>query len=145
ADWGQDDTIVLGTGSEGLIRMPDTGGAPDVPTTPDPGQGDNTHRSPQFLPGGHAVLYTIGTGPTYDAARIAVLDLKKHTSRVLVKAGYGGRYVPTGHLVYVRGRVLYAVPFDTERMEVTGSERPVLEGVRAYTATGLAEYSFSDA
>jgi hypothetical protein len=35
-----------------------------------------------------------------------VLDLKTAASRVLANAGYAGRYVPSGHLVDVRGAQL---------------------------------------
>jgi len=42
--------------------------------------------------------------------------------RLLVEGGACGRYVPTGHLLYGRANSLYAVPFDINRLAVTGTE-----------------------
>ena len=39
------------------------------------------------------------------------------------------KYVPSGHLVYLVGSTLMAVPFDLGRMETAGSPVPVLEEV----------------
>jgi serine/threonine-protein kinase len=61
---------------------------------------------------------------------------------MLVKGGTDGRYVPTGHLVYVRQGNLFAVPFDPERLELRGSPVPILEGVMQSTE-GVAQFSFS--
>jgi hypothetical protein len=55
--------------------------------------------------------------------------------------------VPTGHILYAVGAVLFAVPFDVGRLQVTGSAAPVIEGVRrslgVNSGTGTAHYSFS--
>jgi len=53
--------------------------------------------------------------------------------------------VPTGHLLYVYGGTLFAVPFDLRRLAVTGGRVPVVEGVRRSTGTtGTAQFSFSN-
>jgi hypothetical protein len=36
----------------------------------------------------------------------------------------------TGHLLFARSNALWAVPFDRERLDVVGTPRPVVEGVR---------------
>ena len=48
----------------------------------------------------------------------------------MIDGGSDGRYVPTGHLLYAVGGRLFAVPFDVQRLEVTGEPVPVIEGVR---------------
>ena len=68
--------------------------------------------------------------------------------RVLIEGGSDARYVSTGHLVYALGQTLLAVPFDRERLEVTGGPVPVLEGVMrpnigTVVGTGVAQFSFS--
>ncbi|MGC9951858.1 MAG: protein kinase [Bryobacteraceae bacterium] len=136
-NWGVDDTIVFGS-SKGLMRVPAAGGTPQSLTTVNTKNGESGHFSPRFLPGGQAILFDIRTGLSLGAWRIAVLDLKTGAARVLANAGSGGRYVPTGHLVYVRGGTLFAVPFDLERLAVTGSETPVIEGI------SYDYYTFSD-
>ena len=51
--------------------------------------------------------------------------------------------MPSGHLVFVRDRTLFAVPFDLSRMEVAGSEVPVVENVSILGPAGTADYSVS--
>src|SRR5207302_643790 len=46
-----------------------------------------------------------------------------------VRGGYYGRYLTSGHLVYIRDGKLFAVPFDRNRLEVTGQSVAVLEGL----------------
>ena len=45
------------------------------------------------------------------------------------RGGYHGRYLPSGHLVYMHEGTLFAAPFDLDRLELTGQPVPVLEGV----------------
>ncbi len=113
-------------------------------TTPDPQKGETTHSSPYFLPDGKAVLFTIKTAKPWDDARIAVLNLRTGEQRMLLEGGSNPRYAPTGHLIYARGRSLFAVPFDPERLQLKGTPAPVLEGVSWNSFTGLADYSFSE-
>ena len=47
------------------------------------GKEEQGHRFPQILPDRKAVLFTIGTGGSYDDARIAVVPLKTGEQRVL--------------------------------------------------------------
>ena len=139
--WGDDGTIVFSSG-KGLMRISSSGGTPETLTTPDSKKGETSHRTPHFLPGARALLFTIGSGT---ASQIAVLDLKKGGYRVVANNGQDGRYVPTGHLVYERGATLFAVPFDAGKLAVTGSEAPVVEGISLNgPSSSIAEYAFSD-
>ena len=48
--------------------------------------------------------------------------------KVLLRGAFYGRYVSSGHLLYMRGGTLFAIPFDAERLELRGSrESPVVE------------------
>ena len=52
----------------------------------------------------------------------------------------------SGHLVFAREDVLYAVPFDADRLEITGSPTPVVQGLfRGSNAnvSGFAAYSLT--
>ena len=67
----------------------------------------------------------------WDSADIVAQSIGSGERRVLLKAsGNDARYVPTGHLVYAQGAVLYAAPFDLDRLAVTGAAVPVVQGVR---------------
>src|SRR5258706_13249031 len=102
---------------------------------------------PQVLPGDEWVLFTIATAATTEAwakAQIVVQSLKSSERKTLVSGGSDGRYLPTGHLVYALGGVLFAVPFDLARVAVTSGPVPIVEGVkRSSGSTGTAQFSVS--
>jgi len=143
ADWGRDDTIVFTPNyGTGLMRVSAAGGEPQVLTTLDPARGELSHRFPQFLPGGRALLFTILTGESNDATDVAVLRLDTG-ERQLIRRGHTGRYVPTGHLVYSQAGGLFAVPFDPAHPEAASTAPvAVLERVRISGNTS-AQYSFA--
>ncbi|MFY9530333.1 MAG: protein kinase [Candidatus Acidiferrales bacterium] len=142
--WGPDGTIVFTPSvSLGLFRVSAAGGTPTPLTALDRKKGELSHRWPEILPGGKAVLFTTWTGATFDDARIGVLLLETGEQRVLVEGGTYARYVPSGHLVYARAGGLLAVPFDLKRLEVTGTPVSLLEGVSTNPFFGVADFSTS--
>ena len=64
--------------------------------------------------------------------------------KVVHRGGYHGRYLRSGHLVYIRDGTLFAAPFDLGRLELAGSPAPVLEGVMATPASGGAQFAFAE-
>jgi serine/threonine-protein kinase len=142
--WGEDDTIVF-SGPKGLMRVPAGGGTPQALTTVDAAKGEVAHVRPQFLPGGKQLLFTVSPVNPADGAKFAVLDLAKGTYRTVAKSGLNGRYAASGHLTYMTGSTLFAVPFDLGRLEVAGNEVPVIEGVSVNGPEGTGDYTFSDA
>ncbi len=104
-----------------------------------------SHRFPQLLPDEKSILFTIKQSniATFDDALIAIQDLSTGRRKVLVHGGAYARYVPTGHLAYVRGKSILLVPFDLDRWEVTGSSSEVLEGGWMNQGSGDAKYSFT--
>jgi eukaryotic-like serine/threonine-protein kinase len=123
ASWGDDGTIVFApsaiTAGFGLWRVPADGGTPVKLTTPDTATGEYSHRYPQVLPGGKAVLFTAISGFGWDESRIEALVLATGERRVLVRGGHTGRYAAGGHLLYYRAGSLFDVPFDPERLEAS--------------------------
>ena len=66
---------------------------------------------------------------------IVARTLATGASKVLLKNAADARYLPSGHLLFLRRGVLFAVPFDPERLEVRGAEVAVLDTVsQALTA-----------
>ncbi len=130
AEWGggtwlPDDTIIFTPSyTHGLWRVSAEGGEPQMITAPDTAHKELGHFWPQILPGGKWVLFTI-----YHTAQshVVVQSLESTERRVLVRDGNFGRYLPTGHIVYVRGETLMALPFDPSSMQVQGSATAVLE------------------
>ena len=129
ASWGSDGTIVFATARNGgLWRVSEAGGRPEALTTLQPGE--YSHRLPHILPGGRAVIFTISKGANqWDDTQIVVRSLETGRQTMLIEGGADGRYVPTGHLVYVRLGTLMAAPFDIVRFAVTGPATGVMDGV----------------
>jgi serine/threonine-protein kinase len=127
AAWGSDDRIVFAPiYSEGLFRVSVEGGEPERLTTPNRAEGELGHWWPQILPGGQVILFTAFRSPV-ETSRVGVVYPHTGELRVLVEGGIFGRYVPSGHLLYVRGDRLLAAPFDAERAVVTGPAKSVLD------------------
>ena len=132
---------ILFSTSKGILRVAENGGTAENLVA-----GGQLMQSPQLLPGGDALLFAVGQLGlnAWNRAQIVVQSLKTGQRRTLVDGGTDPRYVPTGHLVYARGGVLFAVPFDVRRLEVTGGPVPVVEGVRRASIAGAALFGFSD-
>ena len=147
ADWGEDGNIVASLSPRaGLLRVPSAGGTP-VPITQLQG-GERTHRWPQTLPGGKAVLFTVPNSLTgYDDASIDVVTVADHSRKTLQRGATFGRYLTVsgskGYLTYVNRGTLFAVPFELEKLETRGSPIPVLQQVSYSPAYGSAKLSFS--
>jgi serine/threonine-protein kinase len=143
--WGEDGYIIASLDSQGsLSRIPAEGGKPVEFTRLNVEIGENTHRWPQILPGGHAVLFSTSTAyGNYDEASISVVSVKDGQRKVLLDhAGMYPRYVPSGHLAYATKGTLYAMPFDLERLEVRGTAAR-LETVATNPNIGFAQIDFS--
>jgi serine/threonine-protein kinase len=143
-NWGPDG-LVFGAGQDGIMRVSADGGTPEVIAPV--GAGEEAH-GPQVLPGGQHLLFTIATGTSLDrwnAARIVVDSLASGTRATLIDGGTDARYLPTGHLVYARGDVLYAVSFDAQRLRVTSAPVAMVNGIgSALGQTGSTHFAVAD-
>ena len=137
--WGDDGTIVFSPEFlGGLARVSENGGTPTPITTL--GEGELTHRWPQLLPDGKAVLYTASNNAGSAVnANLVLQSLPNGPRQILFEGATYGRYLPSGHLVYVHDGTLYAASFDAARLELTGSAVPVLKGVTTTNSGRPAE------
>jgi serine/threonine-protein kinase len=104
---------------------------------------------PQVLPGGQWVLFTsavAGASDGWDKAQIVVQSMKSSERKPLISGGSDARYLPTGHIIYARAGVEFAVPFDVRHLTVTGGAVPIVEGVKRSTSgsTGAAHLVASE-
>src|SRR5262249_37662795 len=111
--WGDDGNLFF-NGPQGLLRVSASGGTPQPITKLDTGKGEAYHGWPFVMPGGHAVLFTIQSG---ESSQVAVIDLDKHTTRMLVQNGSTPVYTSSGHLIYYRSGTLFAAPFDAAKLQ----------------------------
>jgi serine/threonine-protein kinase len=146
ATWTADGTILYGQGAGGIWRVSANGGKPEQLIKVDAGQ---RAYGPQLLPSGRDVLFTLSQGrqgeQSWDDAQIVVHSLDTGTRRVIVQGGTDGRYLPTGHLAYVRQGTLLARPFDVTSLEAKGAAVPLVDDVAQSIAglTGAAHFSVS--
>jgi len=142
--WSENDSIIVApTTAGGLMSIPPNGGTPTALTTLGELGGDSSHRWPQALPGGRAVLFTIGAGGDFEDATIAVQPSPREPWKALIHGGYHARYLERGHLVYIHGGTMMAAPFDPKRLEITGPPVPVLENVDSNASNAGATFSVS--
>jgi Tol biopolymer transport system component len=145
--WGTDGTILFVPAYDtGLWRVAATGGVPQPVVSPETDKGERTYRWPELLPGGRAVLFTVGSldSPNdYDGARLVAYSLAARERRVVVEGANMARFVAPGTLVYSRAGVLFAVRFDASRLEVVGQATPVLEGVAGDPSSGATHFALA--
>ncbi len=143
--WSEDDTIVFSadkTSGTRLLRVSPSGGRAEALASL--ADGEVIQVWPQFLPGGKGVLYTgSGVPGAYNDANIMVQPLPGGTPKAVHRGGYHGRYLPSGHLVYIHDGTLFAAPFDLERLEVTGEPVRARDAVMSNAVTGGAQFAVS--
>jgi serine/threonine-protein kinase len=129
-----DHGIVFVQPGTGIMRVSPSGGTPAILVRVAPAEG--LVHGAQLLPDGDTLLFTLAHADGspgkrfWDNAEIVVQSLKTGKRKTLVKAGSDGRYVSTGHIVYMIEGTMMAVPFDARTMEVTAGPVPVVEGIR---------------
>ena len=133
---------------EGILRVSAYGGTPALIVEAE--EGEQVY-GPQVLPGGEWVLFTVTTvmgANRWDEAQIVVQSLNSGARKVLWEGGSDARYIPTGHLVYALGGVLYAMVFDLDSLEVVGGPVSLIEGIARApnpgSQTATAHFSFSN-
>jgi eukaryotic-like serine/threonine-protein kinase len=88
------------------------------------------HGLPCPLPNGRALLYTVKKQRfTSGDEEIVALVPGTATSKLVLRHAADARFVPTGHLVFLRQGTLFAVRFDPDRLEVQGAPVPMLDSV----------------
>ena len=143
--WSEDGTIVFPKQfTTPLFRVSATGGQTEAITHLDTARSDITHRWPQFLPGGKAVLFTASSDNNFfEHARVEAVPLDKGIPKVLVENAYFGRYLPGGYLAYVSQGTVFAAPFDAKELKITGTAIPVLQGADTDISSGSVQMSVS--
>jgi len=127
--WGDDDQIVASLGTGRYLSVVSAHGGP-VEGVGVPGEDEFSHRWPQVLPGGKGILFTVNRAAVgFDGGNISVFTAAKEPGKILIRGGTFGRYLPSGHLLYLHGGTLFAVAFDLQKLELRGQPVSVLEEV----------------
>jgi serine/threonine protein kinase len=139
--WGNDGMIVYGgqSGAGKIMRVPANGGAPE-PLFEIQGK---ALFAPQILPGGKYVLVS-----QYDSGeyQVIVQDLKSRQGKKLMTVqGTVARYLSTGHIAYMVGNSLFAVPFNVDKLELAGGPVSMVEGIVWEGSTAAPQFAISEA
>jgi Tol biopolymer transport system component/tRNA A-37 threonylcarbamoyl transferase component Bud32 len=130
--WNKDGVIIFSPDTTTVIHRVAAGGGASTPVTKlDESRAETTHRWAEFLPDGRHFLYMAGThaaGMKSAANAIYVSSLDSKDRTLLLQARSNVSYV-SGHLLYMRERVLLAQPFDEGHLRLTGDPVPVADGV----------------
>jgi Tol biopolymer transport system component len=102
------------------------------------------YRLPQALPGNRVLVGIADTGLTNnDLAEIVTVQIPSGEVKTVLRGGYGARYVPTGHLLFIRQGTLYGVRFDPESATTRGDPVPLQEDVAANPSLGAGRFDFN--
>jgi serine/threonine-protein kinase len=148
ATWLDDGSVVFAPdASTGLMRIPPDGGAPQPLTTVNAQQGERSHRWPTALPGGKAILFIVGTNSSpddYNNSNVDAVMVATGERRHVMTGASFVRYVPTGHLIFMRNGAIDAVPFDLASLTVSGTPTPIVDGVAGDITSGAAAFACAD-
>ncbi len=136
--WNADGSLLVGAGLNGLVRVR-AGGSLDTLAAP---AKDRNMMYPQALPGGRVVLYT-EISASAPSGELRFYDIASGTSSAL-RRGSAGRYLASGHLVFVASGTLWVVPFDVARLRMDGTPVPAITGVRENPDLGAPQVTLTD-
>jgi Tol biopolymer transport system component len=128
--WNGEGTIVFAAGAQSasLFSVAAAGGEAKPLTAHDESRAETGHWLPWFLPDGRHFLFDVGSTQEESAGvHVASIDAPAQRRRLLP----GGTRVvyASGQLLFVRGGVLFAQPFDPGSLEVSSEPVPVADNV----------------
>jgi Tol biopolymer transport system component len=145
--WNEEGVILFNAVNDGpLLRVSASGGMPVPLTTIDPAEKENSHRFPQFLPGGRQFLFFVRSENS--GVYLGSLDRPHEKVRLLnsfTNAVFAAdRNQQSGHLFWARDGALMAQPFDPQKKLLMGEAVTVAESGGETATSGLAAVSVSN-
>jgi Tol biopolymer transport system component len=128
--WASNDLIVFAAPDDtaaGIRRVAANGGDPVVVTNRDVLK-EASHFWPIAVPGGRYIVFAVQgkASSAFEELDIDLVALDGGSRRHLLHGGIPFRVLPSGHLLFARGRDVLAVAFDLARGEVHGAPVSVL-------------------
>lgn len=142
--WNEEGVILFGDHTDGLQRIPASGGTPTLVTSVNKEAGEMYHYYPQFLPDGKRFLYHVRHR---DPGKQFILagSLDGEPSVQIMQCDHRAVFdSPSGKLLYIQGTgTLMARTLDQKKLQLTGDPVVVAEGVGLSTNNGYADVSVS--
>lgn len=127
------DNVILFASSKGLQRVVATGGEPMAVTAPG---GAKKMQEPFFMPDGNHYLY-VSEGAIY----VGLLDSAEATKLVIAQSN--AAYVEPGYLLFHREGTLYAQPFNSRKLTLSGEPRRLADRI-PFGPDGAAAFAASN-
>jgi serine/threonine-protein kinase len=142
--WRRDGRLFLGNCCGSILQLSPEGALEPVTTLL---ENEISHGLPHLLPRGDALLFTARKRIwSWGDDEVVAHRLATGERKFLLRDAADARYVRSGHLVFLRRGVLFAVAFDAMRLEVGGEPVPLLDDVaqalvggEAYAITGAGQ------
>jgi Tol biopolymer transport system component len=144
ATWAADWTIYFSGGYGGLMSVSGYGGECRRVISPNESNGSVGFSQPWMLPDGQSLLVTVETGFGGQQSSIALLSLKTLKLKTLLQGATNPTYVAPGYLVFGRAGALWAVPFDFQKLALTGPSAPVVNGIADNNGGTFEQYAVSE-
>ncbi|MCL4850219.1 MAG: PD40 domain-containing protein [Bryobacteraceae bacterium] len=118
------DSILFSVDRKGFYEVSAKGGTPSLVLEVDQDRWGEHIEMPSYLPPPHTdfLLYT---AQTRDRTHVTVLRSLKSGRDEIIAPNGAGAYSPSGHVLYWREGLLWAVPISAVSMKATGSPFPV--------------------
>jgi serine/threonine-protein kinase len=129
------------------MEINDSGGEVRELTRIDTAARERTHRWPDVLPGGKAVIFTVGTAESpdyYEDATIQAYEFGSGEQKLVLRDASSAKYSPTGHLLFTRSGSLYGIRFDEEELETIGEPVQLINGIVGDYTSGAMQYALSE-
>ena len=144
-----DGFAVISTGyNRGLSLLDRLNGSEKTLTTLDhsaPDQADRefAHSWPQLMPDAKHVIFTSFLSEL-DKSSVRLCSIDGGEQVTLIENAIFGRYVNSGHLVFIRDDNLMAVTFDSSSLQVLGTPTPVLDDILVQPKSAASCFSISE-
>jgi Tol biopolymer transport system component len=137
--WNRDGVILATNRDTGVLFRVSAAGGDAKPVRP-LAQGETAQRWPEFLPDGKHYLYlSVGNAPYQQGIYAASLDSNDRT--FVVGTNDNAAWLQSGQLLFTRGSVLMAQPFDLQSLKLSGDPRPVADHIELGTVVALASFA----
>ncbi|MBN2265786.1 MAG: protein kinase [Candidatus Aminicenantes bacterium] len=139
ASWGAHDRIVFVDNRDlGLSVVAASGGKPEVFAMPSKEGKKWDHSLPSWLPDARGILFTVTLQGSDSGPRVALYDNTTQEWKDLLEEASNARFLPTGHLAFLRRGVLMAVPFSSSDLKIAGEAVPIRSDVMQFKRSSLA-------
>ncbi|MHC4808459.1 MAG: protein kinase domain-containing protein [Planctomycetota bacterium] len=141
--WLDDGTIIFSPAPEtGLWSISVDGGNAEPLVTLNTEENERRHAWPSVLPNNNILFVSVRLKEGVWEGRLEVFSRAGGTRHVVLDGGVFGRYLPSGHLIFVRNGSLFGARFDLKGLTLQSKPVPLPEQVYTtqYLSVRIREY-----